>query len=70
MIFTPERLQDCALSACRTSNATLAKRWVNAIAKSVRPDVIAQCKALGLDLESAAPPAPAPAPPAPAPAAP
>ncbi|NVB81294.1 MAG: hypothetical protein HOV81_23055 [Kofleriaceae bacterium] len=63
-VFTAKKLELCALAACRTSNAPLAKRWVNAIAKASRDDIIAQCKALGLDLAPAPPPASTPAPPA------
>jgi hypothetical protein len=68
IVFTPQKLQMCAEAACQTKNTALAKRWINAISKASRPDMIAKCKGMGVDLEPA--PAPAPAPAAPAPAAP
>src|SRR6185503_9728269 len=71
VVFSAEKLQMCAQAACQTKNTALAKRWVNAIAKAARPEMIEKCKALGVDLEPApAPTAPAPAPSAPAPSAP
>jgi serine/threonine-protein kinase len=64
VVFTAEKLQMCATAACRTKNITLAKRWVNAIAKAVRPDMIAKCKTLGLDVEAVLPAPGKPTPPA------
>jgi eukaryotic-like serine/threonine-protein kinase len=70
IVFTAQKLTMCAEAACQTKNTALAKRWINAISKASRPDMIAKCKALGVELESAPPAAPAPsAPPASSPPA-
>jgi hypothetical protein len=74
VVFSADKLEKCALSACQTKNTALATRWVRAISKSARPEIIESCRGMGVDLEPAEPaspaPSPAPAEPSPPPAEP
>ncbi len=60
-IFNSVRLTACTLAACNAKDANLAKRWIRAIQKSARADLIKTCTDLGVVVEDPAAPAPAPA---------
>jgi hypothetical protein len=65
-IFNSTRLTACTIAACNVKDQGLAKRWIRAIEKSARPDLIKTCGAMGVTIEDpSAPTPPAPTPPAP-----
>jgi serine/threonine protein kinase len=63
-IFNSGRLTACTIAACNVKDVALAKRWVRAISKAERPELIKTCATLGVQIEEA-PPATPPAAPAP-----
>ncbi len=61
-IFNSTRLTACTIAACNVKDEALAKRWIRAIGKSERPELIKTCGAMGVTLEDPSAPAPAPTP--------
>lgn len=58
LVFTPAKLEMCALAACETRHVALAKRWIKAIAKASRPPLVDKCRANGVEIEESPPAAP------------
>lgn len=49
-IFSTPRLVACATAACTTHSDALAARWIRAIPRASRDDIVAKCKALGVEV--------------------
>jgi hypothetical protein len=50
-IFNSGRLTACMIAACNAKDTNLAKRWIRAIAKAARGDLIKTCNALGVNVQ-------------------
>jgi hypothetical protein len=48
--FSTPRLVACALAACNTHSAALAARWIRAIPRASRDEMVSTCKGLGVDV--------------------
>jgi hypothetical protein len=48
--FSAPRLVACALAACNTHSAALAARWIRAIPRASRDEMVSTCKGLGVDV--------------------
>ncbi len=49
-MFSTPRLVACAVAACNTHSDALAARWIRAIPRASRDDIVAKCKALGVEV--------------------
>ncbi len=49
-LFSTPRLVACAIAACTTKSAPLAARWIRAIPKASRDEIVDRCKSLGLEV--------------------
>jgi hypothetical protein len=62
-IFNGPRLTACTIAACNVKDTALAKRWIRAIEKAARADLIKTCSAMGVAADPSPPTtAPPPAP--------
>lgn len=49
-IFSTPRLVACATAACSTSSLSLATRWIRALPRASRDEMVEKCKSLGVEV--------------------
>ena len=49
-MFSTPRLAACAIAACSTHSDALAARWIRAIPRASRDEIVAKCKSLGVEV--------------------
>jgi hypothetical protein len=49
-LFSTPRLAACAIAACNTQSTALATRWIRALPRASRDEMIAKCKSLGVEV--------------------
>lgn len=49
-MFSTPRLVACATAACNVHSAPLAARWIRAIPRTSRDEIVAKCKSLGVEV--------------------